>query len=122
MTAAEKRGPSSEILIAIPNKKGSKKYTTYLGLVDSGSSGSLVNTEIVQFSDFDMTMQRKTTKWDAAFGTLETDGLVFIADFCLPQFTRKRLITTSFHMFKKRPKVKYDFILSREGSRLRYSI
>jgi hypothetical protein len=90
--------PSSEILIAIPNKKGSKKYTTYLGLVDSGSSGSLVNTEIVQFSDFDMTKQRKPTKWDIATGTLETDGLVLITDYCLPQFTRKRLLTTSFHM------------------------
>jgi hypothetical protein len=31
------------------DKKGSKKYTTYLGLVDSGSSGMLVNKEIVEY-------------------------------------------------------------------------
>jgi len=40
VTGAMNKTPSSEILIAIPNKKCSKKYTTYLGLVDSGSSGS----------------------------------------------------------------------------------
>ena len=45
----EEKTPSSEILIAAPNKKGSKKYTTYLGLVDSGSLGSLVNKEIIEF-------------------------------------------------------------------------
>jgi hypothetical protein len=38
--------PSSEILVAMPEKKGSKKFKTYLGLVDSGSSGSLVSKEL----------------------------------------------------------------------------
>jgi hypothetical protein len=33
----------------MPDKKESKKYTTYLGFTDSGSSGSLVNKEIVNF-------------------------------------------------------------------------
>jgi hypothetical protein len=39
--------PSSELLTAIPTKKGSKSYTTYLGLVDSGASGSLVNKDLI---------------------------------------------------------------------------
>jgi hypothetical protein len=44
--------PSSEILIALPNTNSSKKYTTYLGLVDSGSSGSLINKDIVDNGNF----------------------------------------------------------------------
>ncbi len=70
--------PSSEILIAIPNKKGSKKFTMYLGLVDSGSSGSLVNKEIVKNADFDIKLQKKPIKWDTATGVFQTDGSVLI--------------------------------------------
>jgi len=40
--------PNSEILIAIPDIATSRKYTTYLGLVDSGSSGSLISKNIVK--------------------------------------------------------------------------
>jgi hypothetical protein len=40
--------PSSEILIAIPDIATSRKYTTYLGLIDSGSSGSLISKNIVK--------------------------------------------------------------------------
>ncbi len=106
----EERAPSSEILIAMPDKKGSKKYTTYLGLVDSGS---LVNKEIVEYANFNVKLQKKPTKWDTATGVFQTDGSVVIEQYCLPQFTRKRHITTSFHMFQKCQKDKYDFILSR---------
>jgi hypothetical protein len=110
----EEKMPSAEILIAIPNKKGSKKYTTYLGLMDSGSSGSLVNKEIVEYADFNIKLQKKPTKWDTATGVFQTDGSVTIEQYCLPQFTRKRHITTSFHMFQKRSKDKYDFILGHD--------
>ena len=64
--------PSSEILIAMPDKKGSKRYTTYLGLVDSGASGSLVNKELVKYADFDIKWQKKPTKWDTATGVFQT--------------------------------------------------
>ncbi len=98
----------------IPDKKGSKNYTTYLGLVDSGSSGSLVNKDIVKFADFEIKVQRKPNKWDTATGVFQTDGSVLVENYCLTQFTRKRHITTPFHMFQKRPKDKYDFILGRD--------
>jgi len=62
--------PSSELLIAIPTKKGSKSYTTYLGLVDSGASGSLVNKELIEYADFNMTLQKKPIKWDTATGVI----------------------------------------------------
>jgi hypothetical protein len=65
--------PSSKILLAIPESKGSKKYKTYLGLVDSGSSGSLVNEKLVEFANFSMQLQKKPIKWDTATGTFQTD-------------------------------------------------
>jgi hypothetical protein len=106
--------PSSELLTAIPTKKGSKSYTTYLGLVDSGASGSLVNKDLIEYADFKMTLQRKPIKWDTATGVFKTDGTVTIENYCLPQFTKKHHITTLFPMFHKRDKDRYDFILGRD--------
>jgi len=113
-TVAMSTTPSSELLIAIPTKKGSKSYTTYLGLVDSGASGSLVNKELIECTDFKMTLQRKPIKWDTATGVFKTNGTVTIENYCLPKFTKKRHITTSFHMFYKRDKDRYDFSLGRD--------
>jgi len=100
--------------VAIPEKKGSRKYNTYLGLIDFGSSGSLINKELIEYADFDIKLNKKPIKWDTATGTLQTDGSVKVESYYLPQFTRKRQINTSFHMFTKRPKDKYDFILGRD--------
>jgi hypothetical protein len=49
-----------------------------------------------------------------ATGSFQTDGIVTIENYHLPQFTRKRHTTSSFHMFQKRSKDKYDFILGRD--------
>jgi hypothetical protein len=95
----------------MPDRKGSKKYATYLGLVDSGASGSLVNKELVQHADFEFKLQKKPIKWDTANGVFQTSGTVTIEDYCFSQFTRKRQVSTSFHMFQKRSTDKYDFIL-----------
>ena len=40
---------STEILKSIPDRVGSKKYTTYLGLADSGASGSLADKRITNY-------------------------------------------------------------------------
>jgi hypothetical protein len=61
-----------------------------------------------------MTLQRKPIKWDTATGVFKTDGTVTIENYCLPQFTKKHHITTLFHMFHKRDKDRYDFILGRD--------
>jgi hypothetical protein len=37
---------SAEVLVAIPISRGSKKYTTYLGLLDTGCSSSLIDSAI----------------------------------------------------------------------------
>ena len=93
-------------------KRGSKKIRIYLGLVDSGSSGSLVSKELVEYADCSIELNNKPTKWDMATGILQMDGTVQMENFILPQFTRKCYITTSFHMYQKQSKDKCDFILS----------
>jgi hypothetical protein len=52
--------------------------------------------------------------WGTATGTLLTHGKVEIKNYCLPQFTRKRHIASTFHVFTKRPNDKYDIILGRD--------
>lgn len=91
--------PSSEILMAIPAAKDSKKYTTYLGHIDSVSSGSLINQDIVR--NFEVQPLKKPAKWDTATGILLTRGKVTMAKCCLSQFTRK-------HLFEKCQNDKYD--------------
>jgi len=107
--------PSSEILIAIPDTATSRKYTTYLGLIDSGSSGSsgsLNSKNIVK--SFPVQTARKKTKWETATRILETKGTTTIEKCRLPQFTKNRAVSSTFHLFDKRPTNKYDVILGRD--------
>jgi hypothetical protein len=69
---------------------------------------------LIEFADFDVKLQKKPTKWDTANGIMQTDGSVIIEKFSLPQFSRKQIITTSFHMYQKTAKDKYDFIIGRD--------
>jgi hypothetical protein len=61
-----------------------------------------------------MKISKAGTKWTTQAGTFETDGLVTVENFFLPQFTNKRKITSSFHMFQKSSKDTYDLILGRD--------
>ena len=70
--------PSTKILVAIPEKKGSRKSKTYLGLVNSGFSGLLVSKEFMESTDFNIKLSKKATKWDKATGILQTDRTVEI--------------------------------------------
>jgi hypothetical protein len=84
------------------------------GLIDSGSSGSLINSDIVQKGNFNVQSHKKPIKWDTASGTLLTQGAVEIKKCCLPQFTTNRHIASTFHTFYKRPNDKYNVILGRD--------
>jgi hypothetical protein len=64
---------SSKILIALPN---ANNYTTYFGLVNSGSYGSLIKKDIMERRNFSIQSQKKTIKWEKASGTLLTQGKV----------------------------------------------
>ncbi len=110
----EEHTQSSEILIALPNAENSKKYTTYLGLINSGSSGSLLSSSLIENTNFNVEKQKKPTKWDTATGVLLTKGRATIEALSLPQFTRKRQVSSTFHLFEKRKDDQYDIILSRD--------
>jgi hypothetical protein len=51
-----------EILTTMSDKKGSQKHTTYLCLVDLGTSGSLVSREIVEYTSTEMKIPKGTNK------------------------------------------------------------
>ena len=102
---------SSELLISLPTHAGSKKYKTYLCLIDSGTSSSLISKDII--ADFPLATNA-ATEWKTQAGVFKTNGLVRIAKLCLPQFTIKRKIDASFHTFTKKPSDSYYAILGRE--------
>jgi hypothetical protein len=61
ITKGSKETPSAEIIITIPKDKGGKQYKTYLGLVNTGTSSSLINRDIVKDSTFEKTLSKKGT-------------------------------------------------------------
>lgn len=56
----------------------------------------------------------KSTTWQSKTGTFTTDKSVQLENVQLLQFTTKRRVDAEFHLFKKTPKDKYDFILGRD--------
>jgi hypothetical protein len=61
--------------------------------VDTGTSSSLINRNIVEFSSFEMKISKKGTQWVTQARTFGTDGQVKIENYFLPQLTNKRRIT-----------------------------
>jgi hypothetical protein len=103
---------SAEVLVAIPMDKGSKKYVTYLGLLDTGCSSTLIDKDIIN-ETFDINSSVPKTKWTTQAGTFETKGTVHVENYIFPQFTSKRKVTSKCHMFKKHKDDTYDIIISR---------
>jgi hypothetical protein len=114
ITKGSKETPSAEIIITIPKDKGGKQYKTYLGLVDTGTSSSLINRDIVKDTTFEKTLSKIGTLWVTQAGTFETEGQVRVENYFLPQFTNKRKISSDFHVFTKNAKDTYDLILGRD--------
>jgi hypothetical protein len=109
-TKSKDRNAGAEILIAIPNDLGSKKFTTYVGLVDSGASSSLLNQALIEQTAFEKTLQANTMTWETHTRQCETTGKITLANYCLPHFTMIYELTSTFHMFKKMPDDRYDFV------------
>jgi hypothetical protein len=89
---------------------GSKKHTTYLELVDTGSSSLLMDKTLLYLTRFKM----KTTKeilWDTQAGSFTTDEIVLLTNYCLPQFSMKRKISSILHLFEKHPSHHNYFII-----------
>ena len=104
---------SAEIIVVVPNEDGGNKYTTYLGLLDSGASGSLANKKITNANSTSKGKTSETT-WQTKAGTFTTSEEVQVKKIVLPQFTTKRKIDGSFHLFNKSKEDTYDFILGQD--------
>ncbi len=76
---------SAEILIAMPYSRTSKKYTSYLGLINTSSSSSLVDQALMQSTGFE-TRSTKKILWDTQAGTFMTNATVKLENYSLPNF------------------------------------
>ena len=54
---------SSEIIVAIPKKLGRKKFKTYLGLIDSGTSPRLIDKHLASTNGLDANATPSKEKW-----------------------------------------------------------
>ena len=79
---------SAELLVSIPVGEGGKKFQTYLGLIDSGASGSLANSDLVTPRSKTKTNTKSTT-WQTKTGTFTTNKSVVLENMRLPKFTTK---------------------------------
>ena len=92
---------------------GSKKHKTYLALVDTGTSASLINEEIVKDAGYVMALDTKS-EWKTQAGVFKTHRKVKVERFCLPQFSTKRRIKGVFHLFSNGSTDTYDAIFGRD--------
>ena len=91
---------SSEILIFIPLKKEDHKYKTYLGLLDIGASTSLADENLFDSSLVTKREGRGST-WKTQIEKFSTSKEIEVTTLRLPQFTKSRKITASFHLYNK---------------------
>ena len=93
---SEEKTFSAEILVSIPNGINSRRYTTYRGLADTGSSESLANSKFVG-PHCRTKKNTKPTNWITEYGTFNTTYEGIVESVKLPQFTTNRSYVASFH-------------------------
>ena len=104
---------SAEMLIAIPVTSNSKKYKTYLALIDTGTSASLIDEKIVKDAGYELAPTTES-EWKTQGGNFKTRGKVNFTKFVLPQFSNKRKVNAGFHLFSKKTIDTYDAIIGRD--------
>ena len=104
--------PSAEILVAIATKE-KHMFTSFRGLVDTGTSASLMDRALVP-DGVPWLDKGKQSRWKTQAGVFETRGKVQVKRVKLPQFTVKRIFQADFHLFEKNEKDQYSFILGRD--------
>ena len=87
---SEEKTFSAEILVSIPNGINSRKYTTYRGLADTGSSESLANAKIVG----PRCRTKKNTKPTTCEGIVESVILLGKLNTCLNLGTQINTISS----------------------------
>ena len=102
---------SSEIIVAIPDKPGSKKFKTYLGLLDSGTSPCLMDKHIASIHGLDANATQSKEKRMTQYGVFKTTAKVTLEKLKLSQFTTNRTVTAEMNMFEKAKEDPYGFNL-----------
>ena len=95
---------SSEVLVVIPDKPGSKMFKTYFGLLYSGTSSFLMDKRIVSIHGLDSHATPSKEKLMTQCGEFKTNSEVTLEKMKLLQFTIKRTVTAEINMFEKRRK------------------
>ena len=105
---------SSEVLVAIPDKPGSKKFKTYLGSLDNGTSSCFIDKHIASIHGLNTNATPSKEKWLTQCGKFKTNSKVTLEKMKLPQFITKRTVTAEMNLFEKAKEDPYDFILGRK--------
>ena len=101
----------AEIILSLPNEtKGGEKILR--GLLDSGTSASLINDTKVPKSV--KRRNKMATSWNTKGGKFETFARSLISGLQFPQFTTRRSFEHEFHVFKNEQNEKYDVIIGRD--------
>ena len=84
---------------------------TLRGLVDSGSSGTLMDKDIA--SKYMDNERKDGSKWATATGSFVTKLKADIKGMTLPQFSVRKTFDATVHLFKK-DKSRYDIVIGRD--------
>ena len=103
---------SAEILVAIATKQ-KHVFKTYRGLVDTGTSASLMDCTLVS-GGADIEKGVKCSRWKTQAGMFQTQGWLRLKKVKLPQITTKRSFQADFHLFNRKDEDQYRFILGRD--------
>ena len=104
--AAKARSTSCAILVSVETPQGRRSF---LGLIDTGTSASLANRDVVQSCKANE--KKRLTDWSTQGGEFTTTHEAEITDIKLPQFTKNRKVNFEMCLFKKKANDRYDFIL-----------
>ena len=103
---------SAEILVLIATEQ-KHVFKTYRGLVDSGTSASLMDRSLVPNGEAKIKGE-KCSRWKTQAGMFQTQGQVRLKKVKLPQFTTKRTFQANFNLFNRKDENQYRFILERD--------
>ena len=102
---------TSEILVAIHDKPGSKNFKTYLVLIDSGTSSCLMDKHLASINGVDANATLSKERWLTQCRVFKTTARVTLDK--PPQFTIKRTMTAEMNLFGRAKGDPYGFILGR---------
>ena len=84
------------------------KRIKYLGLLDTGSTGSLMSKELVE--KHNMKLSRDDGRWTTNTGHFKTTQRATAENIGLPEFSNKRVIPEGIFSINPNPKQKYKAI------------